>query len=330
MKKSKTVYRLDDENLINCQNLRNSIRGNNQNVEIKKKNIIEIINHEEINVKNNISNLTNKDNNKSQKIDNLDNKLSVKNNLSNCNSVSKSNISYIEMFNKNINIFDAIILFLTQNFYVRQYFSKNKEDLKYWYERKNQSNLISILYRITKYFMRININGVIMSHKTLVEMYNYLFKKFLEFKLCSNDHNSLYDVKNLDTIIEFIYSKINQEITYEKKLDSIPKFNVDSGLATFMHDFMNNNRSFISDNFIGFNKIIHRNYNNYIAKEKYESFSFISFDINKCILPINNNSQNEKQINLYDCFNHKFAITMNDSHQLYNYEPTQMVEKKIY
>ena len=74
---------------------------------------------------------------------------------------------------------------------------------------------------------------------------------------CKNSNREiyLYNTDNLEAIINFIFYKINIEITAEHiGTDNFNYNSKDAQLNQFMKNFVKNNKSVISDNFTGFYK----------------------------------------------------------------------------
>jgi hypothetical protein len=160
------------------------------------------------------------------------------------------------------------------------------------------------------------------------KMWNYqdklknkeLSKKYLDFIECYTNTNCqtmkpneyCYNTKNLNLIIDFIYNKINQEITKERlKLSKNKNINFKKNdVGNYLKNFYENNRSIISDHFIGFyeNKKICNNCRkiaNSNNENNFNHFYYISFDLTEISKYLINNLNNNS-INLSNCFGFKY------------------------
>lgn len=155
-----------------------------------------------------------------------------------------------------------------------------------------------------------------------------LSKKYSDFINCytktycnqSNPGTYCNDIHNLELIINFIYKKINDELTSEShhNYNSNTIWNRNDTLSMFLNEFMKNHKSFISDIFIGFyqNKKICANCEN--KKQRYSItinnnieynysfFSCINFNLDEIknyFTNINKNYMNNSNNIYYSNFN---------------------------
>jgi hypothetical protein len=229
------------------------------------------------------------------------------------------------------------------NNYLQAYQTKN---IIYNCNNDNQYCMSGILYYINKYLWNYN------EKKQISE--KYLSEKYFEFLDCyiktncknQNPSEYCYNVINLGIILEFIYSKINKELTSEQlKIEYNNNYYYGNDpLSIYIADFSRNNKSIISDNFIGFyeKKTICGNCqikaqrfqfnNNNNIQYKYRSYYNFIFDINEInnfyskknysymnnmymtSFQINNNNYNN--INIYNCFDYVFR-QQNKKYQSY-------------
>lgn len=165
-----------------------------------------------------------------------------------------------------------------------------------------------------------------------------LFQKyinFIEFHIKINFPNSdfnscYYNINNSISILNFIYDKINNELTavnLENNNNNSPLSNENNPFLKYIMDFSLNNKSIISEHFMGvFQKKIQcqncNNHNIVISQNNdtytYYKFSYIIFDLNEIYnfysnqyrnnifnnFQINNNFN--QKINLNDCFKYCF------------------------
>ena len=210
----------------------------------------------------------------------------------------------------------------------------------------NQYCLSYILYYLNQFIWYNNIS--------LCE--EELYNKYIEFINCYSKTNSNYktpekychEIQNIELIIKFIYTKINDEFTQINK-DLNKKnsnFYLNDPLSIYIWNFSQNNKSIISDHFFGFyqyqiycknceRNCYFKNNRDYKSQISYDSFSYINFELNticeyksKQINNYNyqynnfnsfhyNNYYNYKQnINLNDCFD--FSFRYNNKKWNYN------------
>ena len=197
---------------------------------------------------------------------------------------------------------------------INKYNKKNKLSLT-----KAFKNLIENLWPSDDKFIKTKY-----SHKN---KYNKYYAPYEMIETISN-MSSLFD-KSGDNeakdFINFIIMELHKELNknqLEKKLintDFKPnQTNQKEMLIFFINNFMNENVSFISDNFYGTNQIQIQCSGCRIIKYNYEIFSFLIFPLdeiikNKFLMNINN--QNNIIININDCFefNQKIQILSGDN-----------------
>ena len=213
--------------------------------------------------------------------------------------------------------------------FIINYFSKNLiQNIINKCEANDQYCLTSILYYINKY-MRKSDNLNLISGNELSQKYS----NFIEYLSKTNFQNSnfnscYYNINNSISILNFIYEKINNELTkvnLESKYNNNYLLNYENDpLLKYKMDFSLNNRSIISDHFMGtFQKKIqcqNCNNNNIVIYQNndtysYFKFSYIIFDLNEIynFYSINNilnnfqiNNNFNQKINLNDCFKYCF------------------------
>ena len=121
-------------------------------------------------------------------------------------------------------------------------------------------------------------------------MYKSYMDDFIK-KYCENSNPDiyLYDINNIESIISFIFSKINSEITNKNKDFIIPEFSTANQLFNnFMNNYIKTNKSVISVNFAGFYLkeetclYCKEKYNIYFTpKKEISDFNYILFDLKK-------------------------------------------------
>ena len=214
------------------------IKEDNKNIEINNKindlnddidnlNINEIINqkNEEISTKTIDNNNENSNiiNNKKTK-DNKDesHRLRRINSFSNFEIKEKmiSTPKYFKIYDK-INIFNSILIMLNNNSIINDYFQKDRKQQIIECEKNNEYCLSSILYYLYKYLWYIN-NTHDIPQKYLIQKYNDFVDTYSETNYKNSNstkENYCYEIKNIEKIIEFIYTKINREFSdINKKL----------------------------------------------------------------------------------------------------------------
>ena len=160
-------------------------------------------------------------------------------------SISPQNINLFD----DINIFDAILIILNHNTYIDNYIQNNSEKI-YKSKEHNKYCLSIILFYINKYLWVKRPDKIIKE-----KIFKTEYKQFLDCYIKTNCKSLnpglyLYDINNIELIINFIYYRINREITAENssQIINIPQMN-DINLYNFLKDFTKNNRSVFSDFF---------------------------------------------------------------------------------
>ena len=242
-----------------------------------------------------------------------------------------------DIFNK-IDLFNSVLLIINNISFIKNYFSNDEAiNLIKKCEKNNKYCLSSISYYISKYFWYEN-NKEKKSQNDLLNAYKDFVQAYSK-ENCKDNNPDLYcfNINNIENIINFIYNRINVELTNSKgkKKDSPTQFN---GLIyKYLDEFQKKNSSIISDHFIGhyLNKVFCNRCSN--AQFSYEPFRTISFNVKRIydnfynkrfqlfynMLNYNNinnyNIANNNNIRLNDCFNYLFN---NDYNFNYNYNNT--------
>ena len=329
------------DNMINKSinlNINENIVNNKDNIINKKDNIINNNNLDNNNTDNNINVKINE-----QKLtDNIENEedkeIKFSQNLNIGNIIIEKNLkipNYFSLF-ENIDIFNSILIILNNNTFINEYFLKEKiKKIIYNCENNNLYCLSSILYHMSKYLW--NSKEKYMSEKDLKLKYLDFIKCYIESN-CNNTNleNYCYNLENLILIIDFIYQKINSELTAEYTRENyINNIPIRNSLSSYINEFKANYYSKISDHFMGFyenqkicsncqNKInrVRYAFNNYyfnnndITEYSYDYYFYINFNLNEIIkyMPKNNNVYNNiilssnyiQYINLENCFDYEF------------------------
>ena len=114
---------------------------------------------------------------------------------------------------------------------------------------KNKHCLSSLLYNLYRLVWYENNS----SNKNLYRKFVDFIESFTNFNYSKNSQQFCSDVNNIEIIIKFIYNKINQEFTQENKIEDNNNYqNHNNPLVKFLDEFTKNNKSIISDNFMGF------------------------------------------------------------------------------
>ena len=352
-------------------NINNEIKNNNNlniNEEIKKNEIKEEENLDlNININNLIENKQNKNNNKN--IETESNQILPQRRMRRYNSYSNLNFDCITpqkvFLFENYNIFDSIMVILSNNTYIKKYFTKNQSKI-YNCEKNTKYCLSIILYYISKYLWTKKPELIIKKNDL-----NLKYREFLNCYLEQNCKNSnpelyLYNTDNLEVLIYFIYYKINIEITAEHKNQQLFNFGTGNSLLNqFMNNFMKNNKSVISDFFTGFYqeeficvncKVRRERYGNiYIPFKKYSSFNYIYLDLGNngnqyanqyggynttrrnlsyCEYGNSYNQYNNMNFtinnNIYNCLNQEFNKTFQSACNLCQLNTQNYLQKQFY
>ena len=370
---------------INNENKNLNINNENKNLNInnENKNKNEIIEEDDLDTNININNLLNSNNNISNNINNNNNNQNndIIENIKNINKEAKkellkrepvnimkrprsvSNINIlmnqpqdIPLFSE-INIFDAILLMLSHNYYIHDYLHNHKEKI-YKCEENNEFCLSSILYYINEYMWNRRPSRII-EIGDLKEKYREFLNIYIQTNCKDNNPQFYcYNNKNLEYITDFIYNKINKEITYESQNYIKKQYNSNNPkLDRFFNSFILNNKSMISDNFIGFivemtfcsncQSRMYRYGNFYQPNDEYNSIYYISFDLesifqsNSYFNPrmsfdgsfFNNQFSNINQnnsLNIYSCLNKEFKKKIQTYCKLCNFTSQIYIQKQYY
>ena len=304
------------------------------------KNIKENSNNKNDNIdKNNNSNFENNNPNDINENLNIENRINMENNI--CKEENNNNNNEMEQNEKNntkrritlntingniltepnycilfddINILNSILIMINNISIVNKYFlkesGKNKIQLATQYF---QYSLISLIYYINKSLWNYEKTPMI-SENDLSEQYKEFYNIFI-LKYCSdsNPDKFYYNIKNVENILNYIYEKINIELTYAKTGAVTKNYenNKTDDLAEFFKDFKNKNQSFISDNFIGtyqynlYCSDCQKKNINYCEKCWYKSFFSINFNLDEIkTFYLNNNFcfNNFKINDFFNCF----------------------------
>ena len=237
----------------------------------------------------------------------INNKILFKNVHINKSTIYRKNKNpkYMKIF-VNINIFNSVLIMINNISFINNYFIKKETINKInSCEKNNKFCLSSILYNINKYLW---------NSKTK-KSENDLLKKFTKFtnsqmnSLKSTSDKYYYEIKNIESIIKYIYTTINEEFTEVKtalqnNINTFEQFK--DSFDKFIVEFSQKHKSIISDHFYGFYQFFCQN-----CKYTYDSFCYINFNLNE-IKKVNLNQINFRfnnileNINLNDCFNYYF------------------------
>ena len=230
------------------------------------------------------------------------------------------------IFFEKINIFNSILIMMSNISILKDYFKKDTFINLYKQFKNNPNYLTNILYDLYNYLWNYN-NKSLISEKDLLNK----CMDFLKIKTnCPDPINFCNDTNNLITILNIIYTQINVELTFEKKkLDQNKSQNNSNDFKmNSLSSYINNvfsfyNKSKISDYFIGFNQIetkcqncydrsqshnLNNDENNY-TKFNYDFYYYLYFNIDE----INNNIITNRQA----ANNQNFNTTI-DSFDNYN------------
>ena len=353
------VIKLEKRNINNINSHKNSVNKNNKNNNLKKNEIkIENQNINDMTFQSNRINTNNKNNNLKQneiKIENQNiNDITIQSNRINKNqnqnkipefnqTMSNENRKereiippyYKNLYRKykkifgDLNIFNSILIILNNIQDVDCHLSKDKrKDQIEKLEENFRYSLASILYHANQYiYNKENIHS------------KDIFNKYTEFTNCFSKLNYrqndkyLFDINNMEYILEFIYKKINFEFTFVKNISTNNNNNNNcftNNNNNYFEKFRRNNRSMISDMFTGFYQYNNNNLNsqpNLFNGQNYsfKYFSFIKFnldEINQFYDSTNFNEMNlncfYNNINLYSCFDYTFKDKIHSIYSLPN------------
>lgn len=231
------------------------------------------------------------------------------------------------IFFEKINIFNSILIMMSNISILKDYFKKDTFIILYKQFKNNPNYLTNILYDLYNYLWNYN-NKSLISEKDLLN-------KCMDFlkinSICPDPINFCNDTNNLIAILEIIYTQINVELTSEKKkLDQNKSQNNSNDFKmNSLSSYINNvfslyNKSKISDYFIGFNLIktickncqsisqshnLNNDENNY-TEFNFDFYYYLYFNIDE----INNNIITNRQ-----AANNQYFNTTIDSIDKYNY-----------
>ena len=242
-------------------------------------------------------------------------------------------LPYYSSLFENISIFNSILIMLSNNSFINEYFSqeKDKDKVKHLISECNKHNkfcLSSILYYFYNYLWNTNNKSLI----SIIDL-KQKYKVFFDCYSITNCHNSnpelyCYNKDNVKGILSFIYFKINNELSAERLETNINTY-IYQGIdlfSSFLFEFNKNNKSKISDNFMGFyeiqtfcaycksrNERFPFSINNNTINYRYINFSYITFYLEEIInyyYP-KKDLDDIQYINLYNCFQYQFQTKFN-------------------
>lgn len=279
------------------------------------------------------------------------NQLKKKSNHIDSNNI-KDTIPYnLNIFN-DLNIFNSTLLLLAYNSFIKKYLNKRKDKI-ISYGNNNPNCLISIIYYIYECLWISNPRKGKIKKEMTKEMYQNFLSNYSKVYY-KNINGDLYfkNICNLEMILNFIYSKLNEELTEINK-DHPYKNHIfnDNILTNYMIEFHGKNKSVISDSFNGFYQeistclnckgIAEKINNIYMPNIKYSTFNYLYFNLddiaisnknNNIINSINTNyvNQNNYKINIYDCFNYQLNKLYQSSCNLCHCYNLNIIQKKYY
>ena len=283
----------------NVSNIYQNDKKNKYEIKIENKKIIDEIAQNQINVNNYNKKILSrpksiiKNNNDHNIINNENNqKRFIRSKTNNRNNISKKQ-PYTKIC---FNIFDKLLKMISNISDIKDYFSNSKKEVIKKCIDAYKNGLTYILYLIN--------NNRLSSENEL--------NKFVEnfIKQNSLDENGeLSDIQYVEPIINYIYKKINNELTKVKQTENnaISRKFYDENPS---FEFMKNHNSIISDLFLGiFNKeVMCQSHKKEICKK--EIFYVIDFDLKEIhdfTSDINNLQILTPIINVDFCFNYYFC-----------------------
>jgi hypothetical protein len=323
------IIKLEKRNINKINSHKKSINKNNNNnnleknaIKIEKENIINITLQ---------SNRINKNENENQyKIPQFNQTISNENRKEKEIIPSYYKNLYIKYKNifGDINIFNSILIMLNNIQDVDIHLSKTSKREEQIEILKNNNivySLVSILYHANQYInKKENIHS-----KDIFNKYTEFTNYFSKLNYRQND-KFLFNINNLEYILEFIYYEINFEFTLannNKKTNNINNY-YNTNNNNYFDVFKRNNRSMISDMFTGFyqynNNSLNSQRNLYNGQNyNFKSFSFIKFnldEVNQFYDSINISEMNlnnfYSNINLYSCFDYTFKDKIHSIYSL--------------
>ena len=221
------------------------------------------------------------------------------------------------------NIFDSFLIILNNSIFMTNYYAKNSQKIENYIkqnEEKKEYYLFGILYYINKYLWDKRPEDLIPKD----ELRN-MYKSFMDYFIKSECKNSnpelyLYDINNIESIIQFIFSRIDFEQTNERKDSNNWKNDKgDKQLNDFLSNYTKNHKSIITDKYTGFyiseetcSNCLEkeaRNNNIYQPKREYTDFYYISFDCKK---------YNEAYINIQRTRGYSYNPNINGNENAFN------------
>ena len=308
----------------------------------KSQENILITNNYEINLNNNKINLKiNKEKINEKKIKNKERKEIYK--IFNIEKIISSPNRYCFAFEK-INIFNSILIMINNIQGVSRYSSDdNIKKIINHCILNNEYSLSSLLCHLNNSFWKdtsyLKIEKLLEEYKEYINYYTNLTSRNTNI----NRGNYCYDNKNIESILKYIFNKINEELTPANEIYCKKKktsFNNDD-LSRYLFEFSKNNFSIISKYFMGFYEISKvcekcKKIQNLNIKYGYDCFSFLSFNLNEVYkyiqsqnnislmnngfnneinFQLNNNNSNIKNININDCFNYLKNSLLKKNHK---------------
>jgi hypothetical protein len=251
------------------------------------------------------NNNNNKRQNQNNKIINPENTKNLIKRAKSAKNLTKNiaeNISIIpnncDIFNK-LELFNSLLLIINNNSIIKNYFSNDKViDLIKKCKKNDKYSLSSILYYIGKNLWLIN-NKKIISQKNLLKKYKEYIVAFSGKNWEKNPDLNYNDINNIENIINFIYDKINIELSNSIDKINLYKAENNSPFPKYLEEFSRKNHSIISDHFMGhylfeINCMKCKN-----TQYSYKPFMSIIFNVKKIF---GFYSKNNIYINLNNCF----------------------------
>ena len=214
---------------------------------------------------------------------------------------------------KSINIFSSILIILNNINKINRFLEKEKNIIKIEeINNNNKLNLSNILFIINKYIWQNNY-----PENDFIKKYND-YIRYVMVKYNIKEDKYFYDIKNIGTIVNYIYSEINKEFTNLKNNGiKSEEFQGNDALSIFKNEFIKNYNSIISDNFIAINETKAKcencksNYLSYKPTYKYFPYFYFYFDLDEIYNYYMMNNQISQingiqNINLEQCFKYYF------------------------